>query len=224
MSDDQSIWEDPGRVEDFAKREADARLLTIVDDIGGPGAVRVLDLGCAGGRNSVLLAARGFDVFAVDSSAAMTAKTRERVAEIVGDKDAARRVCQGRMEDLSDFGDGFFDLIVALGVYHNARGRVDWDRALAETARVLKEGGLVLVANFSPRCNPDGKGMHPVEGEPGVYVGFGSERLFLMEADELDAEMARRGLAPEVPSKTVTRETEKGRRVVVNALYRKISA
>jgi SAM-dependent methyltransferase len=220
---DRSIWEDPERVEEFARREADVRLQKMIEDFGEPGAVRVLDLGCAGGRNAVLLAGRGFDVFAVDASSAMVAKTRERVAGIVGEEEAARRVREARMEDLSDFGDGYFDLIVALGVYHNARGRDEWDRTLTETARVLKEDGLVLVASFSPRSDPDGKGTHPVDGEPGAYIGFGGERLFLMEAGELDAEMERHGLAPEVPSETVTRETERGRRVVVNALYRKRS-
>jgi len=42
-----------------------------------------------------------------------------------------------------------------------------------------------------------------------------------MEAEELDDEMTRRGLMPETPSRTVTKETEKGLRVVINALYRK---
>jgi SAM-dependent methyltransferase len=151
----------------------------------------------------------------------MVAKTRQRLAEITGELDASRRVRRGRMEDLSEFADGYFDLVVALGVYHNARNRADWDRALSESARVVADGGRVLVANFSPKSNPDGKGMQPVEGEPDVYVGFGVERLLLLEADELDVDMSRHGLEPDVPSKTVTRETEKGVRVVVNALYRK---
>ena len=223
MTEDSSIWEQPERVEEFANRDADVRLLKLVDQYDDPGAVRILDLGCAAGRNAVALAERGFDVYALDSSSAMVAKTRERIAELTGDVEAARRVREGRMEDLSEFDDGFFDMIVALGIYHNARDKKDWDRTLMETVRVLREGGLVLVANFSPRGDPDGKGMHPVAGEPGVYIGFGSERLVLLEAEELDDEMTRRGLAPETPTQTVTRETEKGRRVVVNALYRKRS-
>ncbi|MGD8414320.1 MAG: class I SAM-dependent methyltransferase [Candidatus Latescibacterota bacterium] len=221
MNDESSVWEQPDRVEEFAQRDADVRLLELCEGVSSPSTVRVLDLGCAGGRNTVVLARLGFDVFALDSSAAMVAKTRQRLAEITGELDASRRVRRGRMEDLSEFADGFFDLVVALGVYHNARNRADWDRALSESARVLADGGRVLVANFSPKSNPDGKGMRPVEGEPDVYVGFGAERLFLLEADELDGEMSRHGLEPDVPSKTVARETEKGVRVVVNALYRK---
>jgi SAM-dependent methyltransferase len=223
MSDKSPIWEEPDRVEEFANRDADVRLLELIKRYDDPGAVRVLDLGCAGGRNAAALAERGYDVYALDSSTAMVAKTRGRVAGVLGDEEAARRVVEGGMDDLSGFNDGFFDLIVALGIYHNARDWKVWDRTMTESARVLSEGGLVLVANFSPRCNPDGKGMHPVDGEPGVYIGFGSERLILLESGELDGELARRGLFPEEPSQTVTKETEKGVRVVVNALYKKRS-
>ena len=42
-----------------------------------------------------------------------------------------------------------------------------------------------------------------------------------MSAEALDTAMARRGLEPEEPSETVRVKTERGRRVTVNALYRK---
>ncbi len=221
MTEDQSIWEQPVRVEQFANREPDARLMAIVETIEDAAGNRVLDLGCAGGRNAVALAQLGFDVYALDSSVAMVAKTRDRVAAVIGDEAAAQRVLCGRMEDLSGFETGFFHLVVALGVYHNARNRDQWDRSLAETARVLSSDGRVLVANFTPRTDPEGSGMQPVEDEPHVYIGFGIERLFLLEADDLDAEMSRHGLEPIVPSETVTKTKDSGRRVTVNALYQK---
>jgi SAM-dependent methyltransferase len=221
LTEDQSIWEQPERVEQFASREADARLMAIVETIEDAAGTRVLDLGCAGGRNAVALAQLGLDVYALDSSLAMVAKTRDRVAAIIGEQAAAQRVLCGRMEDLSGFEAGFFHLVVALGVYHNARNRDQWDRSLAETARVLYRDGRVLVANFTPRTDPEGSGMQPVEDESHVYIGFGVERLFLLEADDLDAEMSRHGLDPIVPSETVTKTTDSGRRVTVNALYQK---
>jgi SAM-dependent methyltransferase len=224
MTEQESIWENPERVEEFATREADTRMMKLVTRFDTPAEARVLDLGCAAGRNAVVLAALGFDAYAVDSSAAMIERTRARVAEAIGEDEAKRRVVQGFMDDLSRFGDASFDMVLGVGVYHNAHDRDEWERSLSESSRILKEGGLLLVANFSPRCNPDGQGMHPVEGEPGVYIGFGRERLYLREQDDLDADMRRHGLTPEVETVTVTREVEKGVRVIVNALYRKTAS
>ena len=221
MTDKESVWEDPERVEEFATREADTRMMDLIKRFDDLVSSRVLDLGCAAGRNTVVLAALGIDTYAVDSSSAMIERTRARVAEVLGEDEARRRVAQGCMDDLSRFKDASFDMIVGVGVYHNAHDRDEWERSLAESSRILVDGGLLLVANFSPRCDPDGQGMQPVDGEPGVYIGFGSERLFLLEQDDLDADMRRHGLVPEVETVTVTREVEKGVRVVVNALYRK---
>ena len=64
----------------------------------------------------------------------------------------------GRMDDLGDFADGSFDLVVALGVYHCATRRGEWDSALAETARVLRVGGRLLVAIFTPETDLTGEG------------------------------------------------------------------
>ncbi len=110
---------------------------------------------------------------------------------------------------------------MALGVYHSATCREELDRALSETARVLAPAGLALVASFSPRSDPTGEGLRSVPGVPHVYEGFEAGRMFLLEADELDAEMARQGLLPVVASQTVEVPTESGRRVTVNGLYRK---
>ncbi len=208
-------------VERFAAREPDHRLLALLDAVREPASVRVLDLGCAGGRNTELLAARGFHVYAVDGSSAMVEHTRARVAKVLGPDEAEHRVHVGLMEDLSQFEDDSFDLVVALGVYHNATSRVIWEQALAETARLLAPGGLVLVSNFTPRTDLTEGGVHAVPGEPGVYEGFEAGRAFLLEADQLDHEMARYGLTPATPTETVEATREKGRRVSANGLYRK---
>lgn len=218
-----SIWEAEESVEKFAHRDPDVRLLEILDRWGTPARERVLDLGCAAGRNTVVLATRGFDFQALDSSRAMVAHTRKRVAAILGEREAELRVHHGRMDDLSDFADAAFDLVVALGIFHCASDSREWSRALDESARVLAPGGRLLVAVFTPETDLHGTGIHPVPGEPRVYSGFSSGRTYLVDAPTLDAEMADRSLEPAVPSKTVRVDLEKGRRVVVNALYRKLA-
>jgi SAM-dependent methyltransferase len=186
-----------------------------------PSKTRVLDIGCAAGRNAVPLAHAGFDFEAIDGSPAMVSKTRERVAPILGAADAERRIRVGRMDELA-FADAAFDLVVALGIYHCAGNRAEWDRALSESARVLRPGGRLLVSVFTPETDLTGLGIMAVAGEPDVYVGFeGGGRVFLVDAEKLDREMARFGLTPLEPTGTARPNTEVGRRVSANGLYGK---
>ena len=57
--------------------------------------------------------------------------------------------------------------------------------------------------------------------EPNVYEGLPSGRHYLVTPDGLDADMARHGLVTFEPSQTVVVPLESGRRVTINALYRK---
>jgi SAM-dependent methyltransferase len=216
------FWESAEMVQRFAHRDPDHRLLELIELYPNPEGVRILDLGCAGGRNTVLLGQRGFDVMAVDASQAMVDETRRRLGEVLGSRDAEARVRRGRMDDLGSFDSGSMDLVVALGVLHAAGSRSEWDRTLEESFRVLARGGRLLVANHGPGFLPTGVDVKPVPGEPGLYDGLPSGRSFLIEAPELDREMARFGAYPLVPTRTVDRRTEDGgRRVTVNGLYLK---
>jgi SAM-dependent methyltransferase len=214
-------WEDPERVEDFAGRPPDQRLMELLEAFPEPRRVRVLDLGCAGGRNTIVLAERGFDFHAIDTSVAMVEKARQRVAGVVGRAEAENRVGLCRMEDLGRFESESFDLVVALGIYQSAESQDQWDRAVDETIRVLAPGGRVLVACFSPRSEPRGESMRPVPGAPHMYEGMESGPLLLLEAEELDAWMHRHGLEPIVTTEAVVVQKDSGHRVTVNAFYSK---
>ncbi len=215
------FWESAENVARFAAREPDVRLTQLVPGFPEPGAVRVLDIGCAGGRNAVYLARLGFDVRALDASEAMVAETRRRLAAILGEVEGSRRARVGRMDDLGWAGDASFDLVIALGVYHCSQSRAEWDRALSESARVMAPGGRLLVSVFTPETDLTGRGIAPVPGEPHVYEGFESGRSVLVDAATLDAELARHGLACVVPTAIARPKVETGRRVSANGLYAK---
>ena len=189
-----------------------------------PPQANVLDVGCAGGRNTVFLARRGIYVAAVDSSAAMVEETRRRLAEVIGEEEARARVQQARMDDLSGHADASYDLVLGLGIYQNAESMEEWDRAIAESARVLRPGGRLLLAHFTPDLDPTGEGVKPVPGQAHVFTGLHSGRAVLLHASELEEALARHGLVALAPCETVVVEMEKGRRSTVNGVFeRRIS-
>ncbi|MEM1044261.1 MAG: class I SAM-dependent methyltransferase [Bacteroidota bacterium] len=106
---------------------------------------RVLDLGCATGRHTEPLAQLGFDLWACDEDEAAVAATRDRLAETVGEEEAARRVTPARTAALG-YPDDHFDWVVAYGTYDRAGSAAEVKEMLAETRRVLKNGGWVLTA------------------------------------------------------------------------------
>ncbi|MFN3286573.1 MAG: class I SAM-dependent methyltransferase, partial [bacterium] len=113
------FWERPEVVQRFASRPPDDRMVALLS--GASRATRVLDLGCAAGRNTEWLAREGFDVYACDASEAMVTYTRGRVAPYLGEGEAGRRVLLCSMDNLAMFEAESFDLVVALGIYQQAQ-------------------------------------------------------------------------------------------------------
>ena len=99
---------------------------------------RILDVGCGTGAVAAALVERAAaKVWGVEASAEMLAVARGRVPSGVGLK-------QGRAEQLP-FRDAWFDRVVYSLVIHLVNRPV----ALAEAARVLVDGGRVVVATFA---------------------------------------------------------------------------
>lgn len=106
---------------------------------------RVLDLGCGDGRHTEPIARLGFDAYACDADESDLEGARARVAEVIGEEAAARRVTPGRAAALG-YPDDFFDWVVAHGTYDTSASAAELKEMLAETRRVLKPGGWVIAA------------------------------------------------------------------------------
>ncbi|UPK75596.1 class I SAM-dependent methyltransferase [Nocardioidaceae bacterium SCSIO 66511] len=112
-------------------------MLELAGDVAGRS---VLDAGCGSGSLSAALRDRGATVAGIDVSARMLDLARERLG---GDVEL-------RVSDLDDrlpFDDASFDDVIASLVLHYLE---DWTAALAETRRVLKPGGRLLVSVDHP--------------------------------------------------------------------------
>jgi SAM-dependent methyltransferase len=220
------FWERPEHVDWFARRTPDRRLTELLAD--GPRGLRVLDVGCAAGRHTVWCARHGFDVHALDASRAMVARTRERLARVLGDRAARRRVRRGTMTDLGAFPDASFDLVACIGVLPSAPDVAAWHAAVAEIARVLRPGATFLLTHFSPDPDPGMPAWTPVPGAPGRYRSAADGRHgYLLRAAELDRDLARHGFAPLAPTARVpltSMNPSDGGRTVLNALQRRLPA
>ena len=217
----QKFWEEQKRVDSFANKAADHRLKEIIKEYPLPGSVKILDLGCAGGRNTVFLAQKGFDVWALDSSHAMVEKTKSLLKAIWSLDKNNSRIFTASMENLHWAKDGFFDLVIALGLYHNAESQKMFRKAIQESARVLKAGGRILVANFAPGVSLEHLDLEKEKHSKHMWKDKTHGKLCLLTGDELDFEMKRIMLFPVTKTQTVVKQLERGKRVTVNALYKK---
>ena len=230
-------WDDPDTVAFFRDRPPDHRVVALLESGTLPCGARVLDLGCAAGRNAGYLTEREVEVLAVDASAAMVVATRARLARTLGAAEAERRVRHDRVDALVDLPDASFDLVLALGVLQHAGGEAAFDAAVGTIARVVRPNADVLVAHFAPSSRPGGRELTPVVGANHEFVGWGGREdgavMVLHEPDALDAAFAAHGLTPAEPTVRVERRTGPddrgaasephpawGLRVTVNARYR----
>ncbi|MDT0631185.1 class I SAM-dependent methyltransferase [Rubrivirga litoralis] len=105
-----------------------------------PVPARVVDLGSGAGETAEALARLGFEVWAVDPDAAHAEAARSRLAPLVGDAEAARRVTRADLGALG-FPDAWADWVVLA-----APPPTVLDAAVAEAARVLRPGAWLWAA------------------------------------------------------------------------------
>jgi ArsR family transcriptional regulator len=104
----------------------------------------LLDIGTGTGRLLELVAPRATRVLGVDMSRDMLALARARLAERgLADRAVVRQADMYRLP----FADAAFDAVALQMVLHYAE---DPAAALAEAARVLRPGGLLLIADLAP--------------------------------------------------------------------------
>lgn len=192
-SADVSRWSTPGTVSGFASSPPNPVLVAFAERhlARTPGG-RALDVGCGAARNAVPLAAMGWDVVGVDLSWPMLEAAAGRAA---GDGVGSRVHLVQAAADALPLADRTADLVVAHGIWNLAASSAEFRAAVAEAARVARQGAGLFVFTFSRHTLPPGA--EPVAGERFVFTQFSGQPQCFLTRDELFAELGAAGFVPE---------------------------
>ena len=100
--------------------------------------IRILDVGAATGRYSVPLAEEGYDVTAVELVKHNLARLKAKGSSV--------KAYQGNAMKLKRFEDDSFDMVLVFGPMYHLHEKEEKQKALSEAKRVLRPGGVILVA------------------------------------------------------------------------------
>ena len=100
--------------------------------------IKILDVGAGTGRYSVQLAGEGYDVTAVELV--------KYNLGILKSKKSGVKAYQGNALNLSRFEADQFDMVLVFGPMYHLYTKEDKVKALKEATRVVKPGGIILVA------------------------------------------------------------------------------
>lgn len=145
-----ATWADGSFVGDYASRELRPVEVLILLRFRQALAGRVVELGCGAGRLTGYLAELGEEVYGIDVSPAMIAESRRRYPSV--------QFLTGDMRDLSRFGDGTVDAVVAGCNVLDILGDADRRTVLREIRRALRDGGLLIMSSHNRAYLPHVKG------------------------------------------------------------------
>lgn len=139
----------------------------------------VLDLGGGPGRYAIALAGRGHHVTLADLSSANLASAREKAKEAGVELAAYDQV---NALDLGRYASESFDAALVMGPLYHLIHEGDRVQALREVQRVLKPGGIALIA-FITRISPF---RDSAQGYPDWVVDNWEKALRILETGILD--------------------------------------
>ena len=143
-----NFWNNSEQASSFGEKKPAKFLTDFFSKIDNPSNKKVLDIGCGGGRNTESLYNLGFDVFACDLHDEMVKFTKQRISRL--NKEKTERIISASMLSLP-YADKIFDYIISNGVFHNINCLEEFNKAIEETTRVLKNNGKLVLNMFSAK-------------------------------------------------------------------------
>ena len=156
-----TAWEDIYRRGEWLEVEPHPEIDKVVELFETNKIRRILDLGSGGGRHTAYLAARGFDVYALDSSPTSLAY----IVAVLEKRGLSAHVTLHDMSTLP-YDSDYFDAVISVQVIHH--NKIDGIRRVVnEITRVLRSEGLTWITVPVSKNEPSKR---QVEIEPGTFL------------------------------------------------------
>ena len=137
LSTNFDYWNDKEVAISFTDRKPSKYITDVIDSIANKN-IKCIDIGCGGGRYSKYLKNKGANVIAVDKYENMAASLKKSNIEFVN-----------ASFDNLPFENESFNLILSVGVLHNATTLEEIEKGFFEMNRILKKNGLVILSIFT---------------------------------------------------------------------------
>lgn len=134
--EDNAFWNKVETRNQFQNRSVSKYITDEIDELDSN--LKVIDIGCGGGRYSKYAKQRGMFVVAVDKYSNMATSLSEDNISFI----------QGCIDNLP-IQDNMFDVVLSIGVIHNAVTLEEYEKAISEMYRILKRNGQIIFSVFT---------------------------------------------------------------------------
>lgn len=141
-------WNRPNIVSYFSTLEPPEYWVKKFEALFNKPKIKVLDVGCGGGRNLYMLLKMGYDAYGCDFHENMVIETRNKIANVIKNDNAKKRIMQADMRELP-YKDNLFDYVIANGILHNVSNLEDYICSIIQLSRVLKNKGELCLNVFT---------------------------------------------------------------------------
>jgi SAM-dependent methyltransferase len=156
-----TAWEEIYGKGELLERDPHPEIAKVAELFEKSGIKRILDLGSGGGRHTVYLAERGFDVYGLDSAPTGLAYT----VVVLGKRGLSGHLTLHDMITLP-YDNNYFDAVISIQVIHH--NKIEGIRkTIAEITRVLRSEGFIWITMPVSKNEPSSR---QEEVEPGTFL------------------------------------------------------
>lgn len=212
-----NYWNRTDIIEEFASAAVPEYWKEFFQTFENSSEVKVLDLGCGGGRNTSMLVQMGFQVRACDLHEGMVRITRDKIRPLLQGEDEETIVQTANMLQLP-FENDFFDVLLANGVYHNTSSVQEFKNAVKESVRVLKQDGFLCLNVFHDEIIENDL---VKQEEPHLYITPDQIDMILLPKEEIRRILGQNSLSEVFEPIVYPSKINIGVRSVIRGVFKK---